>query len=72
MANNNNNNGGGMGFWGMVGAILVALFIFSVIGWYDSQKHNIDTHNISHICNQSKCKDEYCQWCYSMVYDLLL
>lgn len=28
MANNNNNNGGGMSFWGMVGAILVALFIF--------------------------------------------
>ena len=36
MANNNNNNGGGMGFWGMVGAILVALFIFSVIAWYGS------------------------------------
>ena len=32
MANNNNNNGGGMSFWGMVGASLVALFIFSVIG----------------------------------------
>lgn len=31
MANNNKNNGG-MSFWGMVGAILVALFIFSVIG----------------------------------------
>lgn len=31
MANNNNNNGG-MSFWGMVGAILVALVIFSVIG----------------------------------------
>ena len=25
-------DGGGMGFWGMVGAILVALIIFFVIG----------------------------------------
>lgn len=28
----NNNNGGGMSFWTMVLAIIVALFIFSVIG----------------------------------------
>lgn len=28
----NNNNGGGMGFFGIVGAILVALVIFFVIG----------------------------------------
>jgi hypothetical protein len=26
------NNGGGMSFWGVVGAILVALFIFALIG----------------------------------------
>ena len=32
MANNNNNNGGGLSFWGMVGAVLVALLIFVVIG----------------------------------------
>ena len=24
----NNDNGGGLGFWGMVGAVLVALLIF--------------------------------------------
>lgn len=29
---NNNNNGGGLSFWGMVGAVLVALLIFAVIG----------------------------------------
>lgn len=29
---NNNNNGGGLSFWGMVGAVLLALFIFAVIG----------------------------------------
>jgi len=28
----NNNNGGGLGFFGMVGAILLALFIFAFIG----------------------------------------
>ncbi len=28
----NNNNGGGLSFWGMVGAVLVALIIFAVIG----------------------------------------
>ena len=28
----NNNNGGGLGFWGMVGAVLLALFIFSLVG----------------------------------------
>lgn len=32
MANNNNSNGGGLGFWGMVGAVLLALIIFSLIG----------------------------------------
>ena len=32
MANNNNNNGGGLSFWGLVGAVLVALIIFAVIG----------------------------------------
>lgn len=32
MANNNNNNGGGLSFWGMVGAVLVALIIFGLIG----------------------------------------
>lgn len=33
MANNNNSNGGGgLSFWGMVGAVLVALIIFSLIG----------------------------------------
>lgn len=29
---NSNNNGGGLSFWGMVGAVLVALIIFAVIG----------------------------------------
>ncbi len=29
---NNNNGGGGMGFFGLVGAILLALFIFAFIG----------------------------------------
>lgn len=28
----NNGNGGGLGFWGMVGAVLVALIIFALIG----------------------------------------
>ena len=28
----NKNNGGGIGFWGLVGAILVALIIFALIG----------------------------------------
>lgn len=28
----NNNNGGGLSFWGMVGAVLVALLIFALIG----------------------------------------
>ena len=28
----NNKNGGGLSFWGVVGAILVALLIFYVIG----------------------------------------
>lgn len=28
----NNDNGGGLGFWGMVGAVLVALLIFSILG----------------------------------------
>ena len=28
----NNNNGGGLSFWGMVGAVLVALLILAVIG----------------------------------------
>lgn len=28
----NNNNGGGMSFWGVVGAVLLALIIFSLIG----------------------------------------
>lgn len=28
----NNDNGGGLGFWGMVGAVLLALFIFSLVG----------------------------------------
>lgn len=32
MANNSNNNGGGLSFCGMVGAILVALLIFALIG----------------------------------------
>lgn len=32
MANNNGNGGGGLGFWGMVGAVLVALIIFALIG----------------------------------------
>ena len=35
MANNNNNNnngGGGLSFLGMVGAVLVALIIFALIG----------------------------------------
>lgn len=32
MANNNGNGGGGLSFWGMVGAVLVALIIFAVIG----------------------------------------
>lgn len=27
-----NNNGNGLGFWGMVGAVLVALIIFALIG----------------------------------------
>lgn len=27
-----NNNGGGLSFWGMVGAVLVTLIIFAVIG----------------------------------------
>lgn len=27
-----NNNGGGLSFWGMVGAVLVALLIFALIG----------------------------------------
>lgn len=27
-----NPNGGGMSFWGVVGAILVALLIFSILG----------------------------------------
>lgn len=26
------NNDGGLGFWGMVGAVLLALIIFSVLG----------------------------------------
>lgn len=26
------NNGGGLGFWGVVGAVLLALIIFAVIG----------------------------------------
>ncbi len=29
---NNGKGGGGLGFWGMVGAVLVALIIFAVIG----------------------------------------
>ncbi len=29
---NNNNGGGGLSFWGMVGAVLVALIIFALIG----------------------------------------
>lgn len=29
---NNNGNGGGLTFWGMVGAIIVALIIFSIFG----------------------------------------
>ena len=29
---NNNNGGGGLSFWGMVGAVLVALIIFSLFG----------------------------------------
>ena len=29
---NNNNGGGGLSFWGMVGAVLVALVIFALIG----------------------------------------
>lgn len=28
----NNGNGGGLSFWGMVGAVLVALIIFALIG----------------------------------------
>lgn len=28
----NKNGGGGLSFWGMVGAVLVALLIFAVIG----------------------------------------
>ena len=28
----NNDNGGGLGVWGMVGAVLVALLIFSILG----------------------------------------
>lgn len=28
----NSNNGGGLSFWGMVGAVLVALIIFGLIG----------------------------------------
>lgn len=28
----NNEKGGGLGFWGMVGAVLVALIIFALIG----------------------------------------
>lgn len=27
-----NEKGGGLGFWGMVGAVLIALIIFSLIG----------------------------------------
>ena len=30
MANNNGNGGNGLTFWGMVGAILVALVIFKI------------------------------------------
>lgn len=29
---NNNNGGGGLSFWGVVGAVLVALIIFAFIG----------------------------------------
>lgn len=29
---NNNNGSGGLSFWGMVGAVLVALIIFALIG----------------------------------------
>lgn len=29
---NNNNGGSGLSFWGMVGAVLVALIIFALIG----------------------------------------
>lgn len=32
MANNKGGSDGGLTFWGMVGAILVALLIFSLIG----------------------------------------
>lgn len=32
MANNDGNGGNGLTFWGMVGAILVALLIFSLFG----------------------------------------
>lgn len=28
----NNNSGGGLSFWGMVGAVLLALIIFALIG----------------------------------------
>lgn len=32
MANSNGNGGNGLSFWGMVGAVIVALLIFSLIG----------------------------------------
>ena len=32
MANNNGKGGNGLSFWGMVGAVIVALLIFSLIG----------------------------------------
>ena len=35
------NNNGGLGFWGMVGAVLLALFIFSVIGQIMPKRKNI-------------------------------
>lgn len=34
----NKNGGGGLSFWGMVGAVLVALLIFAVIGWNVKEK----------------------------------